>query len=151
MVHEEDDDEKRRREIREDNGRLLEGFRGWLAAAGLSKQTINRHNVNLDFYLNHFLLHWNPLTAPEGVSEVGAFLGDWFIRKAMWSSKASIKSNAVSLRKFYGFMAEKGFVKPEDLSALKQEIKEEMEDWLSQLEHHEIKIFDDEEDDEWLL
>jgi hypothetical protein len=150
MVHEEDDDEKRRQEILEDNGKLLEGFRGWLAAAGLSKRTIGRHNFNLDFYLNHFLLHWHPLTAPEGVSEVRAFLGDWFIHKATWSSKASIKSNAVSLRKFYGFMAEKGLVTPEDLAALKREIKEEMEDWLSQLEQNETKILDDEEDDEWL-
>jgi site-specific recombinase XerD len=57
-----------------------------------------------------------------------------FIYKAALSSKASIKANAASLKKFYAFMAERGLVKPEELDALKQQIKEELPDWLDTLE-----------------
>ena len=73
---------------------------GWPGAA-----TIRRHCTNLDFYLNHFLLYADTLTPADGVSYVGGFLGDWFIHKAVWSNKTTVKANATSLKKFYGFMA----------------------------------------------
>jgi site-specific recombinase XerD len=48
------------------------------------------------------------------------FLGYWFICKAMWASRASIKSNAESLKKFYAFMVAKGRVTQEDLPDLRR-------------------------------
>jgi len=51
------------------------------------------------------------------------FLGYWFIKKAMWASQASIKSNAASLKKFYAFLLEKGLVEQEDLIELEETIK----------------------------
>lgn len=134
-----DDDseyENQCREIRKENATLLGEFSKWLADAGLSPATVRRHRYNLDFYLNHFLLYADILRAVDGGCEIGEFLGYWFIRKAAWASKTSIKSNATSLKKFYTFMAEKGLVKPEELAALKQQIKEEMPEWLSTLERY---------------
>ena len=134
-VFDDSDYDRQCAEIRSENAKLLEEFSAWLADAGLSKTTIRGHRINLDFYLNHFLLRYDPLMRPpEGVDCVGEFLGDWFIYKAAWSSKASIKANAASLKKFYAFMAERGLVKPEELDALKQQIKEELPDWLDRLE-----------------
>jgi site-specific recombinase XerD len=123
--------------IREENAVLLGEFSTWLADAGLSAATIRSHRYNLDFYLNHFLLYYDTLRAPDGVCEVGVFLGDWFIRKATWASKTSIKANAASLKKFYTFMAEKGKVTQEELAALKQEISEQMPEWLATLERYD--------------
>jgi hypothetical protein len=47
---------------------------------------------------NDYLLYEDALEAKDGVDAVSWFLGDWFIRKAMWSSQASIKENAASLK-----------------------------------------------------
>jgi hypothetical protein len=136
MFDDTSDYDKQCHEIRQKNITLLGEFSAWLTDAGLSTATIRGHRYNLDFFLNHFLLYGDTLRAPDGVGYVGEFLGDWFIRKAVWSSKTSIKSNAASLKKFYAFMAEKGMVKPEELTALKQQIKEEMTDWLDTLDRY---------------
>jgi site-specific recombinase XerD len=143
MFDDTSDYDKQCQEIRQENITLLGEFSAWLADAGLSTATIRSHRYNLDFFLNHFLLYGDTLRAPDGVGYVGEFLGDWFIRKATWSSKASIKSNAASLKKFYAFMAEKGMVKPEELTALKQQIKEEMPDWLDTLDRYNNLDLDD--------
>ena len=48
-----------------------------------------------------------------------------FIRKVSASAWA-IKSNAASLKQFYGFMVERGLVDPDDLTYLKEEIRNGM-------------------------
>jgi hypothetical protein len=65
------------------------------------------------------------------------FLGYWFIRKAMWSSASSIKSNAASLKKFYTFLHERGLVSQDDLDSLKETVKEEMPEWLATLARYD--------------
>jgi site-specific recombinase XerD len=65
------------------------------------------------------------------------FLGYWFIKKAMWASKASIKSNAASLKKFYTYLYERGSIEKEDLASLKETIKEEMPEWIATLERYD--------------
>ena len=65
------------------------------------------------------------------------FLGDWFIRKTVWGSCANIKSNAVSLKKFYTFMFEKGYISSENIEELKETIKDEMPDWLEELKRYD--------------
>jgi site-specific recombinase XerD len=137
MLDDDSDYDNQCQAIREENADLLDEFSTWLADAGLSAATIRSHSYNLDLYLNHFLLYSDTLRAPDGVCEVGGFLGDWFIRKATWASKTSIKVNAASLKKFYTFMAEKGRVAKEELDALKQEINEQMPEWLTTLERYD--------------
>ncbi|MCI5140388.1 MAG: recombinase [Candidatus Electrothrix sp. ATG1] len=135
-----DDYEKYERDcekIRKANEKLLDEFETWLKAAGLSKKTINKHVGNLDFYLNEYLLYEDAIEAKDGAGDVGMFLGYWFIRKAMWASKSSIKSNATSLKKFYTFMHEKGLISKNDLTDLKQRIKEEMPEWLATLARYD--------------
>ncbi|MEB3185454.1 MAG: recombinase [Cyanobacteriota bacterium] len=135
--HDSDDEEQQCRDIRRDNVTLLGEFSIWLARNGLSDATVGSHRFNLDFYLNHFLLYGDTLRATDGVCYVSEFLGDWFLRKATWSTKASVKANAASLKKFYTFMAEKGMITAEELAALKQEIKEQMPQWLDTLERYD--------------
>ena len=123
--------------IRAANEQLLAEFAGWLRAAGLKEKTISNHVENMDFYLNEFLLYEDAVEAPAGVSEVNMFLGYWFIRKAMWASEGSIKSNAASLKKFYSWLAERGQVSAEELAELKETIKAEMPEWLATVRRYD--------------
>ncbi len=123
--------------IRAANSKLLTDFADWLRAAGLADRTIARHVDNIDFYLNEFLLYEEAIDAPDGISEVNMFLGYWFIRKAMWASEGSIKSNATSLKKFYTWLAERGLVSKPDLVDLKATIKEEMPEWLATVRRYD--------------
>ena len=116
--------------IRAENEKLLEEFEGWLKNSGLSLKTIRSHSYNIDFYINHYLLY-EDVTKPEnGAHGVSMYLGYWFIRKAMWASPSTIKSNAASLKKFYSFLLEKNLIDNEDLDDLKESIKEGIPEWI---------------------
>jgi len=123
--------------IRESNKGLLDDFSTWLRRSGLSSKTIKKHTENVDFYINEFLLYEDAQEPQEGVHSVGMFLGYWFIKKAMWASAASIKSNAASLKKFYTFLQERGLVSEDDLDLMKETIKEEMPEWLATLARYD--------------
>ncbi len=99
--------------------------------------------LNIDFYINEYLLYEDATEAKDGASFAGMFLGDWFIRKATWANKSSIKGYVASLKKFYTFLQEKGLIDKEDLTELKQTIKEEMPEWLATLEEYDDPSIED--------
>lgn len=123
--------------IRAENEELLGEFENWLQDANLSEKTIDRHISNVDFYINEFLLYEDATAAKDGALDIGFFLGYWFIKKAMWASTASVKSNAASLKKFYTFLHQRGAVKKKDLDLLKETIKEEMPEWIATLQRYD--------------
>ncbi len=114
------------KKIRKTNEQLLNEFEVFLKSTGLSENTISNHLSNIGFYLNEYLLYEDAIEATEGVGAVGMFLGYWFIKKAMWASRSSIKGNATSIKRFYTFLYEKGLIEKNDLDDLKEEIKESM-------------------------
>ncbi len=129
--------------IRESNGKLLADFENWLREGNLVDQTVSKHVENIDFYINEYLLYEDAVEPQDGVSDVSMFLGYWFIRKAMWASASSIKSNAASLKKFYTFLHDGGAVSQDDLDSLKEIIKEEMPEWLATLaRYNDLSITD---------
>ncbi len=81
--------------------------------------------------------------AKDGVDRVSDFLGYWFIKKATWASKSSIKANATSLKKFYSFLQEIGLIDKDDLNSLKETISEEMSEWLETLERYDDPSIED--------
>ena len=129
--------------IRNDNAALLEAFAGWLRAKGLSEATVRKHSDNVDFYVNDFLLYEEAIPAEDGVDGVGEFLGYWFIRKAMWASPSSIRSNAASLKKFYQFMLGQNQIDREALDELKAQIKEGMPEWLETVKRYDDPSIED--------
>ena len=132
--------------IRKSNEGLLDEFETWLRRSNLSDRTVSKHIDNIDFYINEFLLYEDPVEPQDGAYSVDMFLGYWFIRKAMWSSKASMKSNAASLKKFYTFLHERGLVSKDDLDSLKETIKEEMPEWLATLARYDDSSITDMEE-----
>ncbi len=132
--------------IRKNNETMLDEFKKWLSAKQLSPKTIASHCDNLDFYINEFLLYEEAIDASDGVYEIGHFLGFWFIKKAMWASKSSIKSNATSIKKFYEFMLEKGDIDEEDFIELKEEINDNMQEWLDTMDRYDDPDIEDMEE-----
>jgi len=134
------------RKIRKSNEKLLLEFEKWLKLSGLSEKTISNHRSNIDFYINEYLLYEDATEAKDGIHSVSMFLGYWFIKKAMWASQSSIKSNAASLKKFYAFLADNNVVDKEDLDELKQTIREERPEWLATLKRYDDPSIEDMED-----
>ena len=123
--------------IRQQNAGLLSDFGDWLAHRGLSAQTIRMHVQNCDLYINTYLLYEDAIEAKDGAYQVGMFLGYWFIRKAAWSSVPSIRRQASSLKKFYTFLHEQGFVQEEAVQQVRETIKERMPEWLATMRRYE--------------
>lgn len=132
--------------IREENSKLLSEFEEWLYNKDLKKGTVNKHLDNIDFYINYFLLYEEVIKPADGIGQVDNFLGYWFIKKALWANKSSIKNNGASLKKFYSFMMEKGEVTSEEYKELVEEIKEYMPEWLATLERFDDPNIEDPEE-----
>lgn len=132
--------------IRATNDALLSDFDHWLTTKGLSDKTVREHAQNIELYVNHYLLYEDAIEAAEGAHHVSMFLGYWFIRKALWASEASIRSNAASLKKFYAFMLERGLISYEDLVGLRETINECLPDWTATMSRYDDPSITDPED-----
>lgn len=117
------------REIQETNNQLLDLFAEELENSGLKDKTINRHLTNVDFFLNEYLIRVDTLPMEEGIDMLDDYLGNFFIRKCMWSTPGSIKSTAASIKKFYKCMLDHGKISKQDYESLCTCIKDSMEDW----------------------
>jgi hypothetical protein len=126
--------EKETENAEKKNSLLIESFQKYLSSKSLKQQTIQNHLDNVDFFVNDFLLRYKIIPAEKGADEVGEFLGDFFIRKAMWSNKAAIQQNIASFNKFYTFLNEIGKLSDEDLFEMKLMIKEEKSTWFERVE-----------------
>ncbi len=135
--------------IRKTNNILLSDFESWILNKGFSEATVKKHRNNIDFFINEYLLYENPKIASEGIDEVGTFLGYWFIRKAMWASEASLKSNAASLKKFFEFMEDRGEVDSEVVKEMKECIKEDLPEWIETVRRYDDPTIDPEDVWRW--
>lgn len=129
-------------EIYKENEKYLNDFAKWLENQGLSSRTINTHVNNVDFYLNDYLFYYEPQSAKSAYTEISNFLGDWFIRKATWSSCSHIKANATSIKKFYLFMLEQNEISQSDYQHLCLLIKDFMPTWLETMKKYDAINYD---------
>ena len=104
-------------------------FQEDLENAGLKQKTIYNHLSNANLFINDCLIYNMDATMEEGVTMLDDFLGDFFIRKCMWSTPATVKTTAASLKKFYKSMAEHGKIEKKDYDYVCRDIKESMEYW----------------------
>lgn len=128
--------EKERDKIIKKNEIYLKEFKEWLNKKGLVSKTISKHIGNVDFYINEYLNYYEPTEMEEGCYGISSFLGDWFIRKCMWSTVSSIKTTAASIKKFYQCMLELNHIDKSSYQELLDEIKENMDDWIEIVEEY---------------
>ena len=115
--------------IREKNAEYLALFERALKQQGLADNAIHRHVGNVDFFLNDYLLYDDANEMESGCSDVGGFLGDFFIRKCTWSSPTAIKENAASIKAFYQCMRDNDLISESSYEELAQTIEEDMDEW----------------------
>lgn len=129
-----EDIEKKIKENQKRNKKFIKEFEEWLKEKSLSDKTIKKHISNVDLFINEYLNYYDVETAEEGIDSVYSFLSGWFIEKCMWATPYTIKEEAASLKKFYAYMSEKGYVEKEDYKFLCEELKDNMDEILDNLE-----------------
>ena len=117
-----------------DNARYLALFEQWLIAKNLRPRTVSNHVGNMRLFLDDYLNYYEAMPMEQGPMEIGLFLGDWFVRKCMWSSPASMKSTGASIKKFYLCMEESRLVEPGTSHLVNAIVKDGMPDWLEELD-----------------
>lgn len=73
----------------------------------------------------------------DGIGEVYSFLSGLFIENCLWASKNSLKETATSIKKFYQYMSENNYVSVEDYNEMCSFIKENMYEFLEQVDAFE--------------
>ena len=116
-------------DIRKINDSLLTLFSDDLKKAGLADKTIQRHLSNVDFFINEYLIRTDALPMESGVTMIDDFLGNFFIRKCMWSTPANIKTTATSIKKFYKSMLYHEKIAEHDYELLCAIIKDSLDIW----------------------
>lgn len=129
--------EKKVEENHKRNEKFIEEFESWLIQKNLAKKTIRKHLNNASLYINDYLNYYDASTMEDGVHYVHGFLDGWFIEKCLWSSRNSLKATAASIKKFYQCMSEKGYVNENDYKELSSFIKENMDEFLEQMDSFE--------------
>ncbi|MDD4187965.1 MAG: site-specific integrase [Bacilli bacterium] len=119
------------------NKKYIKEFENKLKEKGLSKKTIRNHLNNIDLFLNNYLNYYDIILMEDGIGRVYSFLGDFFIRKCLWSSKTSIKSNAATLKKFYKCMSEKKYIEKEIYEQMVKIINDNMDFFLDELDAYD--------------
>lgn len=126
--------EKKIKENQIRNKKIMKEFEEWLKEKTLSDKTIRKHISNVDLFINDYLNYYDIETAEEGIDSVYSFLSGWFIEKCMWATPYTTKEEVASIKKFYAYMSEKGYVEKEDYKLLCEELKDSMDEILDTLE-----------------
>lgn len=112
----------------------MKEFEEYLKEKSLSEKIIRKHISNVDLFINDYLNYYDIETAEESITSVYSFLNGWFIEKCMWTTPYTTKEEAASIKKFYAYMSEKGYVEKEDYVSLCRILKDNMDEILDNLE-----------------
>ena len=126
--------EKKIEENKKRNKKVMKEFEEYLKEKNLKDKTIKKHLSNVDLFINDYLNYYDIETPEEGINSVYSFLSGWFIEKCMWATVYTTKETAASIKKFYAYMSEKGYVKKEDYKELCEELKDSMDEILEYLD-----------------
>ena len=119
--------EKKCDAIKEENARMLQLFEEDMV--GLKPKTIDRHLDNVEFFLNTYLLRMGLNDYIKGMDYVDDYLGNFYIRKCMWSTPGNIKTTATSIKKFYQCMLKHEMIQKPDFECMCEKISENMWKW----------------------
>ena len=138
------DYDKKIEEKRKRNEKYIKKFEEWLNEKGLVVKTIRKHLNNVDLYINDYLNYYDVIKVEEGMEEIYSFFDGWFIEKCLWASRSSLKEIASSIKKFYQYMSENNYVSVENYKDMCIFIKENMNEFLEQLDAFDNEIYYDE-------
>ena len=122
---------------RKRNEKFIKEFESWLTQKDLVKKTIRKHLNNVSLYINDYLNYYDVEKMEDGIYSIYGFLDGWFIEKCLWASRNSLKETVASIKKFYQCMSEIGYVTVDDYKKLCREIKDNMDEFLAQMDAFE--------------
>ncbi len=99
-----------------------------------TEKTIQKHLSNVIFFLNDYSTYYDACTFEDAWKSLDDFFGYFFIRKCMWSTPATIKSTAASIKKFYKCMVDNQLFDARAYDMLTTHIKENMPIWQDECE-----------------
>ena len=123
------DEEKTLEMYHKENCELILLYKEELERSGLSDKTITRHISNIEHYLNRYIVDYCGERFNKGIEYIGEYLGNFFIRKCMWSTPQQIGSTATSIKKFYKCMLNNGKISEDDYEMLCSEISFGLDEW----------------------
>jgi len=125
-----------------DNDKYLDIYFEWLKSQHLSKQTVDKHYMNADYYITSYLNYSEFTPMEKGCLLIDDFFNDFYIRKNVRATPSSISSIATSLIKFYFCMYKHGFVGKKDYDKFCITIDMNMNDWKENLIDYQLEFED---------
>ena len=123
----EDNEKVVRDKLRTKNKEQLMLFKQDLDSTTLKEATKNRHIQNVTTYLQLYVSGRLAHEIDEDATDVSGYLGSFYIYDCMFSSVSGLKSNIVSIKKFYKSMLDHGIIDKEfydEVMALFSEFKD---------------------------
>lgn len=111
------------------NGYFMDVFCEDMEQAGLKDSTIGNHVNAAGSFLNT-LARRNQDCMEDCAENVHDYMGNWFIRRCMWSKPSNMKSTGTSIKKFLKSMRDHNFISPEVYEEAAMEIKDRMKEWI---------------------
>jgi hypothetical protein len=82
------------------------------------KLKMHKHADLLRFFANDYLVNYEGEDLLEGLECFSSFVGDWFIRKCMWSDENAVRDNLQAFETFLTYLAETEQITPNRLAEL---------------------------------
>ena len=97
--------------------RLIRRFRKHLTLKkGISEETASAHAHQIDFFAFHYLKDYEGKSILDASGkDIENYLGDWYIRKVLNSTKSDVRPILVAFKKFFKFLYEKRKIEKEQL------------------------------------
>ena len=136
-------EEEKMEKINFENEDILDEFYDYLLSCGLSERTVISHYM--DTYLNLYLCYYEIIGWKDGVNcgNVDGFLSDWFIRKCCWSNVSNMNGMVSSIKKFYKYASDKGYVDKKSVKELVQFLKNRRDHYVDLVLRYEYKFLND--------
>ncbi len=138
-------EEEKMVKINSENENNLDEFYNYLLSCGLSERTAIRHYNNIDTYINLYLCYYEIIDWKEGVKcgNVDVFLIDWFIRKCSWCNVSNMNGMVSSIKKFYKYASDKGYVDKKSVRELVQFLKNRRDHYVDLVLRYEYDLLND--------
>lgn len=133
----EEDYEVAQERLQKENEQILADF----INVTVGEQKKGKHKMNqaaehLRFFANEYLADYQNSNLLEGLECFSFFIGDWFIRKCMWSDEKSVRENLNAFRLFLAYLKGTQLVSAERVLSMEGILKEGNECYLLRAKYY---------------
>ncbi len=83
---------------------------------GISEETASAHAGQIEFFASHYLRDYEDKSLLDTSGrDIENYIGNWYIRKVLNSSKSDVRAILVAFKKFFKFLFEEGKIEKRQL------------------------------------